>query len=52
MTIGPDDDLTVPEEPETEPDPDPVREADEADVAEQHEAVPYDEDEDASPDEG
>lgn len=47
MTIGPDDDLTVPEDPE-EPDAeiDPTSEADPADVVEQHVSVPYDEDED------
>ncbi len=52
MTIGPDDELTVPEEPEPDPELDPVREADDADVAEQHEAVPYDEDEDGPGSEG
>ncbi|MGH3745507.1 MAG: hypothetical protein ACRDTP_11660 [Mycobacteriales bacterium] len=47
MSIGPDDDLTVPEEPPPpEPETDPTREADPADVAEQHTSVPYDEDED------
>lgn len=50
MTIGPDDDLTVPEDPESPgADLDPVTEADPADVADQHSAVPYDEDEDADP---